>query len=182
MTKGQISLIIVLSLIVCLLVVLTLQLRDKRNQADTDPAYKLLASALESDSFIDITGNKTVVDPKTAKITVVTVWASWSPYSVQDLQILNALAVEFKDQPVAFVAVNRKEPPHQAQRFLDTVGDLPNLKLVIDTTDEFYFAAEGYTMPETVIYDQNGVIVSQIKGAIRAEDLKVLLSDNLSNQ
>lgn len=182
MTKGQIGLIIVLSLIVCILVVLTLQLRDKRSQVETDPAYRLLTSALEGDSFIDITGNKTAVNPKSAALTVVTVWASWSPYSVEDLQILNALAAEFKDQSVAFVAVNRKEPPHQAQRFLDTVGQLPNLKLVIDTTDEFYFAAEGYTMPETVIYDQNGVIVSQIKGAIRTEDLRALLSNYLSNQ
>jgi thiol-disulfide isomerase/thioredoxin len=121
------------------------------------------------DQYKDLNGNVVTVTESLGEVTVVTVWASWSPYSQVELPILNELATEYGERGVAFIALNRKEPKEQAQRFLSTLPELKNITYVIDTADTFYAAVGGFTMPETIIYNEKGEVIEHFRTVITAD-------------
>ena len=106
---------------------------------------------------------------------VINSWASWSPQSQIELLTLQKLAVEFKDKPVVFLAINRKELKEQATRFMTTLPEVSNVVILIDTTDHFYGAVGGYAMPETVVYQSDGLVKEHIRGEFKEEELRTSL-------
>jgi thiol-disulfide isomerase/thioredoxin len=110
----------------------------------------------------------------------VNTWASWSPLSRDELIALNEVAGEFKDKPITFIALNRREPVSQAQAYLATLPPLPNLTIVIDSTDEFYKEVTGYAMPETVLYTKDGAIWRHERQPLTAEVIRTLANELLA--
>jgi thiol-disulfide isomerase/thioredoxin len=113
-------------------------------------------------------------------ILFVNAWASWSPLSRDELIALNTVAGEYKDKGIIFLAVNRKETSAQAERFLATLPPLPNLVLVIDTHDHFYGHADGYAMPESLIYDENGKLLRHERTVQTADTIRQLVNEALA--
>jgi thiol-disulfide isomerase/thioredoxin len=144
---------------------------------------KATESILENEegkvTYVDVTGNEVNLTDNFGKIVIVTLWASWSPFSVEELPRLNSLASEFDRSRVSFVALNRKESRHQAERFLSTLPELPNLQIVIDQDDKYYNGVGGYAMPETIVYDQKGVVLLHIRGVSKNDDLKEAITKGL---
>jgi thiol-disulfide isomerase/thioredoxin len=131
--------------------------------------------------FLDMNGVK--VELSTAigsKVIYVNSWASWSPLSRDELIALNEVAGEFKDKPITFIALNRREPVPQAQAYLATLPPLPNLTIVIDSTDEFYKEVTGYAMPETVLYTKDGAILRHERQPQTADAIRGLANELLA--
>jgi thiol-disulfide isomerase/thioredoxin len=113
-------------------------------------------------------------------ILFVNAWASWSPLSRDELIALNIVAGEYRDKGVTFLAVNRKETSAQAERFLATLPPLPNLVLVIDTNDHFYSHSDGYAMPESLIFDENGKLIRHERTVQTADTIRQLVNEALA--
>lgn len=104
-------------------------------------------------------------------------WASWSPLSQDELIALNEVAGEYQDRGVTFIALNRKEPKEQAERYLATLPPLTNLKVVIDTEDHFYSRSGGYAMPETILYTADGSLYRHERNPLTKEQIRALVEE-----
>jgi thiol-disulfide isomerase/thioredoxin len=135
---------------------------------------------VQSGTYISLSGEGVTFTKNIGKVRVVTSWASWSPFSVEDLKVLNNVAGEYRDKDVSFVALNRKESKEQAERFLKELTSLENLEIAIDTEDIFYKSIGGYAMPETVIYDTKGNIKVHHRGVLGESELKDLVDSVLN--
>ncbi len=149
---------------------LTYYLYITPNDASNSDASKTLA--LGDAAFTDIDGNTISFESYEGKVRVVNSWASWSPYSVQELQDLDALAEAYAHSGVAVFGINRKEPKEAAERFLRTLPALEHMHIVLDPGDAFFEALEGYAMPETVIYDTNGNIYFHKRGPMTRQEME----------
>lgn len=123
-------------------------------------------------SYTDLNGNVISLEQYLGKILVVTSWASWSPFSKDDLMTISEMASQQDSNNVAFIAINRKESREQAQRYANTLPALGSVVVALDPTDHFYTSIGGYAMPETVIYNQKGDVVNHIRGVIKHDELK----------
>lgn len=127
--------------------------------------------------YTDLDGNPVSLNEYLGKVLVVITWASWSPFSVNDLSTLTDLSAEYRDKDVVFMAINRKESKEQAARYLQTVDPQEGVVMVLDPRDNFYVATGGYAMPEAVIYNSNGVIISHSHGIASADDIRTTLNE-----
>ena len=174
-TKKNSILLLIIILIVIGVGVITYVVTQNSAKDTANQAKDTLFAPGRDTPYIDELGQPATLDSYFGKIIVVNSWASWSPFSVQELQDLNSVAGEYKDQNVVIVAVNRNENRDQVNRFLTTLPPLTNLIIVTDTADYFYNAVGGYAMPESLIYDEAGTIVEHRKGALTADELRSIL-------
>lgn len=129
--------------------------------------------------YTDIYGKPVALDKYLGQPLVVVTWASWSPFSEADIKALGELSQEFNQ--VAFMAINRKEPKDQAERYINSIGTVPgNVLIVLDPRDEFYTAVGGYAMPEVVVYNKKGEIVLHERGVTNKDKVKEILTTLLS--
>jgi thiol-disulfide isomerase/thioredoxin len=180
MRKSYIVTLLIFIVLIALIVGVTYLVRDKAAREEANQADETLFSEGDVSPYVDQNGNGVSLESNLGKIIVVNSWASWSPFSVDELQSLNQFAAEYKDKNVVVIAINRKESKEQAERFLATLPALDNLQIVIDTQDFFYGAVAGYAMPETVYYDTRGTIIEHRQGAVTLDDTKRIVDGIIS--
>jgi len=95
------------------------------------------------------------------KVKVVNFWASWSPYSKDELKYLNEIKNEFGED-IAVVAVSRDHNIDEGKRFLVDNNIEDNLIFVFDKEDEYYKLMSGYAVPETVFLNKKDEIIEHI--------------------
>lgn len=139
------------------------------NDAPDSEAKKYLAS--DALVFTDLEGNPLTLDAYEGKVRVVNTWASWSPFSAEELKGLDELGAEFKDKNIVVIAVNRKEPKEQAVRFLRSLKNFDNIVFAIDTLDSYYASVGGFSMPETLVYDARGNKIFHKRGPMSKEEM-----------
>jgi len=123
--------------------------------------------------YSDLYGKPVALEGYIGEPLVVVTWASWSPFSENDIRTLSSLSKEY--DYATFMAMNRKEPKEQAQRYINTLSDIDGVLIVLDPRDEFYTAIEGYAMPEVVVYNKRGDIILHERGITNAESRKMAL-------
>jgi len=148
-----------------------------RDNTDTssDIATALIGSAERPAVFTNINGEEIKLSISENRERIIYTWASWSPFSKDDLMLLDELAKNYPH--IRFIALNRAESTYNAQRFLNTLSELPNVEIVIDTNDTFYQAVGGYAVPETLIYDRDGALVLHHRGTLDKEALVTVLDE-----
>jgi thiol-disulfide isomerase/thioredoxin len=179
MTRTNLITLLILAAILLCAGAITYWIYSTPNDVLNSDATRTLATT-EDQIFVDLEGNPLTFDQFEGKVRVVNIWASWTPFSVQELKDMESLAAKYTD--VAFIAVNRKEPKEQAQRFLSSVGELPHLTFAIDMNDTFYNSIGGYAMPETVFFSSDGIIKHQNKGPMTLEQMEAQLQLILSEE
>ena len=125
--------------------------------------------------YTDIEGNAVDLSTYLGRVLVVTSWASWSPGSVSDLKLLSELSREYPESDVVFLAINRGEPKETASAFLNTLDTNPEVMLVIDRSDVFYSSIGGFSMPETVVFDEKGNIYSHKRGGLNRDEITLAI-------
>lgn len=134
----------------------------------------------ESAAYVSLTGETVSLDAYEDKVRVVNSWASWSPFSAQELKELEQLAASYADRDVVVLAINRNEDPIRAQRFLDSLGTFEHVVFVLDADDSFYERMDGKAMPETLFYDTAGAIVHHARGPLGYEQMVTYVTAALS--
>ena len=125
----------------------------------------------ETQSYTDLNGN--LVDLASFKGTplVVNSWATWIPFSQQELPLLISIQKEYGDT-VKVLAVNRMEYVGTVRAFLSIYAIPEEMTFLLDPGDTFYKAIGGTAMPETVFYDAYGNKVGHVKGVLDEETLR----------
>ena len=129
-------------------------------------------SALEPDesaprvpgfSFPDAGGLDVVLSDIQADLRLVHFWASWSPYSADDLITLSRLQGEF-GQRVAVIALNRDTNPQEGKAYLAGLGISDSVIFAYDKEDSYFKEVGGYNMPETLFVAPDDTILLHIRG------------------
>lgn len=164
----------ILGTIVVLGLLTTVYIHFKSDSGKHTPdAVRALSTGASQSSYTDLTGKPIDIAQKAkSEVVVVTSWASWCPPCVSELGKINTLVDEFQGRPVRFLAINRSEPAHTARKFIDAYEISDQVTLVLDEDDRFFSSIEGYGMPETVLYDRDGIMQYQIHGEFSTEQLR----------
>lgn len=122
-------------------------------------------------SFPDASGEPVVLDDLVGEVRVINFWASWSPYSKDELPALVALKREFGDR-IAIVALNRDTTPSDGRAFLASLGLGEDLLFAYDREDGYFKEVGGYNMPETIFVGPEGQVLHHVHGPMMYEDMK----------
>lgn len=116
-----------------------------------------------------------------APVRVVHFWASWNPYSKDDLPALVALKQQF-GKDIEVLAINRDTNPLEGQAFLGTLGLADSLLFVYDRADTYYKEVGGYNMPETVFVGSAGEIHAHMRGPVGYDVMASAVRDMLRQE
>ncbi len=139
------------------------------------------SSTMPDFSLPNAQGAPVVFSKVHAKVRVVTFWASWSPYSREELPALVRLKKEFAPN-VEVVALDRDTTPADGQAFLASLSLGDELLFAYDAHDAYFKQVGGYNMPETVFVDERGVVRAHIHGPMSydgmAAEVRTLLGSD----
>ncbi len=131
-------------------------------------------------AYTTLSGEVVDLDMYRGDILIVNVWASWSPFTVQDHEVLAALKSHY-GEAVTVLAMNRMETKETAEAYLGTIGKKDGIEYIIDSSDNFFTSLGGYAMPETIVFDAVGNIFFHKRGTITETEMKEAL-DTLSSE
>lgn len=131
----------------------------------------------------DYNGNTVRTADFRGKPMVINAWAAWCPFCGKELQDFAVVQKEFGDQ-VAIIAVDRAETLSAAKQFTDRLGITDELIFLLDPTDSFYALIGGFSMPETIFVDAQGVIREHRRGPIEVDEMRQKIQEliNISSQ
>ncbi len=114
-------------------------------------------------SLPDAGGLDIVLSDIHADLRLVHFWASWSPFSTDDLRTLSQLQAEFGDR-IAVIALNRDTNPEEGKAFLAGLGIGDSLTFAYDKEDMYFKEVGGYNMPETLFIAPDDTILLHVRG------------------
>jgi len=166
----------------CLLLagVTTYWYRENKQQKQQDMFEQhLTTNAADRAAFLDRAGNVITFPRTRADITVVTLWASWSPFSANDFSVLQEVLDKYTESQVSVVLLNRMETVASAERYLIQFPPPDRAAVIIDEKDTYYQNIAGYTMPETIIYNRSGDVLFHVRGPLDLNNLITFLEESL---
>ncbi|MBP9760504.1 MAG: TlpA family protein disulfide reductase [Candidatus Pacebacteria bacterium] len=122
-------------------------------------------------NFPDASGSPIILDEIHARVRVINFWASWSPYSKDELPALVALKHEFGDD-IAIVALSRDTNPTNGRAFLASLGLGPELLFAYDRGDTYFKQVGGFNMPETIFVGERGEVLAQVHGPMSLDEMR----------
>jgi len=177
LSRQHIVLLGVLLIIITVVAVITWRVQRSTPEVATPAFEQHFASSTSTPaSYKTVTGEVIAPTLSTSTFTVVTSWASWSPYTPTEFAVLAGLRAQYSPEELDIILLNRRETPEQADSYLKVNPAPEGVTLMIDEQDTFYSQIEGYTMPETVVYDQNGEVVLHLRGPVSHEQIAQLFA------
>ncbi len=131
---------------------------------------------VQTDTYTSLTGEPIDLDTYRGEVLIVNVWASWSPFTLQDHELLGKIKSEYGDS-VTILAMNRMESKETAEAYLSTIGKQEGIDYIIDGRDTFFTSLEGYAMPETIIFDPTGNIYFHKRGVVTKSELTTAIDE-----
>lgn len=169
--SGVITLVI---LILTITLVFLYYVQVRQDNQETQRANTPAATVLSNNSrYTDINGNPVLLGDYVGQKVVALAWASWCPSCADQLQTLGGLVES--NPGLVVLAFNRAESVTTANRFLQLNNVSTKVTLILDPDDHFFKSIEGYTMPETVIFDESGSILHHKRGFLSTDELTLLL-------
>ncbi|MBI1774442.1 MAG: DsbE family thiol:disulfide interchange protein [Proteobacteria bacterium] len=107
-------------------------------------------------------------DDLKGRVSLVNVFASWCVACREEHPLLMRLA---HDGPVPVYGIDYKDPPADAARWLDTMGD-PYARTGADRDGRVAIDWGVYGVPETYVIDRDGRIAFKQIGALTPRDLR----------
>lgn len=131
-----------------------------------------------SNAYTDLSGNLVDLNEFKGKPLIINTWATWMPFSQQELPLLGKMQREYGDQ-IKILAINRMEQVGMVQAFLSTFAISQEVLFLLDPNDTFYKAIGGNAMPETVFYNDEGSIVYHMRGVLSEELLRRYIEESI---
>lgn len=180
--RTEIITLVVLLLAVLLASYLAYRITVQKKIATSDAGVTLNSEDSEKLLFTTVDGDPFTFDKYHGKVRVVNVWATWSPFSKNELRALNTVAAQNKSDDLVMIAINRMEDALRVKNYLKSLGPLNEIIFVQDLTDAYYKRIEGFSMPETIIYDRAGAIILHRRGAMSEEELEAAVQTALNQE
>lgn len=102
---------------------------------------------------------------------VINSWAAWCPFCRKELVDFTAAQKEFGER-VVIVAIDRAESREVAKKYSDELGVTDDIIFLLDPTDSFYQSIGGFSMPETIFVDKEGVIKTHKRGPMDIDEIR----------
>lgn len=179
--RTTIIVLVIVLLIAGIVTISVLKKATKTASAPT-PAFESLAVTGNEPTYKSLSGTTINLSDYIGGITIVQSWASWCPMCKKQLQNLSELSNNFDSDEVKILAINRAEPESTARLYLRSLDLTNDVQLVLDPNDRYYKSINGYTMPETVIYDSAGNIIKHIHGEVTKDEISYIVNKALTNQ
>lgn len=162
-TKGILSVLIIGGVLLAVIFGLTKDTGVKNSASDLDRVSQI--------TLTDYDGNIKSLGDFSGKILVVNSWAVWCPFCVKELPDFAALQKAFPDE-ITVIAIDRAESLEKVRGFTDGLGISEDMIFLMDRKDDFYKTIGGFSMPETVFINRNGVIVFHKRGPMTFEEMR----------
>lgn len=158
---------------------------------DDEPGDAELAAGLEPDAepetpdalpeeplepFGDDEGDVDVAEDYAGQPLVVNFWATWCAPCVEEMPDFQAVHEELEGD-VAFLGVNVRDAPSNAEPFVDELGI--TYDLAVDEPGTWWEAAGGFAMPTTLFVGPDGEVEDAHAGVLSAEDLRDRIASSL---
>lgn len=142
------------------------------------------AAALEgpgegADAYTNLAGEAITLDAYLGRVLVVLSWASWCPSCAEGLARVRDITATYPSDQVTYLAINRAEPKETAERYINVMQIATDEQIILDPTDRYYQAIDGYAMPELVVYTAAGDIHQRLRGRITDAQLRTAIDSAL---
>lgn len=147
---------------------------------DSSPDTTSISNAVDSSidknnkiqfSYEDYQGNKVTNEDFAGTPMVINSWASWCPFCIDELPDFSEIQKEFAGQ-VVFIAIDRSESLETAKSYSDDLNVTDDLVFLLDPGDTFYKTIGGFSMPETIFVDSNGIVTFQRRGQMQLDEIR----------
>lgn len=128
--------------------------------------------------LFDYDGRETTLAAYRGKPLVINSWATWCPFCRQELPDFARLQEELGESAVV-IAIDRAERAESAQSYTDGFGITSKMTFLVDPDDAFYRNIGGFSMPETLFVDAEGVIRFHKRGPMTLEEMRALSEEHL---
>lgn len=176
-SKNNVIVLAVLLVIVCSVGFTTYWVILKNT--DLHGGKPTVADQLQSDGilpFTDLDNLPFDLSQYEGKTIIINTWATWTPFSIQELKDFEIFAEEQSDD-VIIIAINRSETPERVKGYmLKYLGDPQAIVFLLDPKDAYYKSIEGFSMPETVFYNPDGSVFSHKHGSLTLNEMRTTLS------
>ncbi len=127
----------------------------------------------------DAIGNNISLSEVEGKLKIINFWASWSPYSKDELSALVQLKKEY-GKDLAIVALNRDVNPAEGEVFLESLKLDNVIVFIYDKNDVYFKKVGGYAMPETLFLDRDSSILMHKHGPMSYDEMNVQIQQFLN--
>lgn len=140
---------------------------------------KVTSSIAPVFSFPNEQGENISLEGLEGKVKVINFWASWSPYSKDELNSLNRIQKEFGSE-IIVVALSRDQYPPLGQDFLRSNGIEDDILYLYDKNDDYFKKVEGFAVPETVFLNDKDEIILHKHGPITYDEIRTQVENMLN--
>jgi thiol-disulfide isomerase/thioredoxin len=138
------------------------------NKLEKAPNFDLPNSKGENVSLEDVK----------SKIKIINFWASWSPYSKNELLDFSKIKNEFGND-VAVVALDRDTNINDGKKFLEHLDLNEDIVFVYDKNDEYFKKTKGFAVPETLFLNEKEEIVFHKHGPMTYDEMRLKVEEML---
>lgn len=110
------------------------------------------------------------------KFLLVNTWASWCPFCLKELPDFISLKKEYGDD-FMILAVNRGEKSEIVKKYTEDLKLGNTLTVLLDPNDALYKEIGGFSMPETIFVDTEGMIREHKRGPMTLEEMRRRIKD-----
>ncbi|KKU81986.1 MAG: Redoxin domain protein [Parcubacteria group bacterium GW2011_GWA2_47_8] len=122
-------------------------------------------------SLHDYSGGIVSLADFAGKPLLINSWAAWCPFCRKELVDFAIAQKEFGDQ-IVIIAIDRAESLQVAKGYTDQQGTTNDLLFLLDPKDSFYRSISGFSMPETIFVNENGLIVEHKRGPMDINEIR----------
>lgn len=112
------------------------------------------------------------------KIRILNLWASWSPYSAEELAMFERVWNEYGPD-VSVIALSRDNNPEDGKAFVAEKGFGEGILFVYDKDDAYFKEINGFAVPETLFLNPEGNIIFHKHGPITYEEVISIIEPEL---
>lgn len=145
---------------------------QKRSQIPSSLEQKRTSQGAQAPnvSLKDYNGTTVNLSDFRGKALVINAWAAWCPFCRQELSDFSTVQKEFGDR-ITIIAIDRAETKEVAKSYTDALG-VTDIVFLLDPSDSFYQSIGGFSMPETIFVDTNGVVVLHKRGPMHVQEMR----------
>ena len=96
------------------------------------------------------------------QVVVLRFWADWCPYCYSEMQALEPVYRQHRDQGLVILAINVMQPPETVQKFVEKLG--VSYETLLDRQGEVMRRYQVMGLPMTYLIDRKGIIRARIIG------------------
>ncbi len=140
---------------------------EKNNEPVTNSKFIMA----EDFSLPDTNGKLVSLSEVDAEVKIVNFWASWSPYSKDELLAFSKIKDEYNER-VEILALNRDSNSGDAKKFLKNLNLNDDIIFVYDKNDGYYKKVKGYAVPETIFINNEEEVLLHRHGPMTYDEMR----------